>query len=167
MLFIFILKQKAMKIYNAIKQDHDIQRDLCDKISNTSGDTEERRELWKKLKKELEVHAVAEERYFYSPLVDSDEMQEDARHGMAEHHEMDELIEEINKTDMSSPHWLATVKKLIEKVEHHLDDEEKDFFDKAKNLYSEDEAESLAKSYETTMTEYRNSWPDSIPGKDE
>lgn len=167
MLFIFILKQKAMKIYNAIKQDHDIQRDLCDKISNTSGDTEERRELWKKLKKELEVHAVAEERYFYSPLVDSDEMQEDARHGMAEHHEMDELIEEINNTDMSSPHWLATVKKLIEKVEHHLDDEEKDFFDKAKNLYSEDEAESLAKSYETTMTEYRNSWPDSIPGKDE
>ena len=167
MLFIFILKQKAMKIYNAIKQDHDIQRDLCDKISNTSGDTEERRELWKKLKKELEVHAVAEERYFYSPLVDSDEMQEDARHGMAEHHEMDELIEEINNTDMSSPHWLATVKKLVEKVEHHLDDEEKDFFDKAKNLYSEDEAESLAKSYETTMTEYRNSWPDSIPGKDE
>ncbi len=167
MLFIFILKQKAMKIYNAIKQDHNIQRDLCDKISNTSGDTEERRELWKKLKKELEVHAVAEERYFYSPLVDSDEMQEDARHGMAEHHEMDELIEEINNTDMSSPHWLATVKKLIEKVEHHLDDEEKDFFDKAKNLYSEDEAESLAKSYETTMTEYRNSWPDSIPGKDE
>nr|WP_321415058.1 hemerythrin domain-containing protein [uncultured Allomuricauda sp.] len=156
-----------MKIYNAIKQDHNIQRDLCDKISNTSGDTEERRELWKKLKKELEVHAVAEERYFYSPLVDSDEMQEDARHGMAEHHEMDELIEEINNTDMSSPHWLATVKKLIEKVEHHLDDEEKDFFDKAKNLYSEDEAESLAKSYETTMTEYRNSWPDSIPGKDE
>jgi len=156
-----------MKIYKAIKQDHDIQRDLCDKISNTSGDTEERRELWKKLKKELEVHAVAEERYFYSPLVDSDDMQEDARHGMAEHHEMDELIEEINDTDMSSPHWLATVKKLIHKVEHHLEDEEKDFFDKAKKLYSEEEAESLAKSYETTMTEYRDSWPASIPGKSE
>ena len=154
-----------MKIYKAIKKDHDIQRELCHKIRNTSGDTEERKELWEQLQRELEVHAVAEERYFYSPLVDSDEMQEDARHGMAEHHEMDELIEEINDTDMSSPHWLATLKKLIEKVEHHLEDEEEDFFDKAKDLYAEDEAESLAKSYETTMDEYRKTWPESIPGK--
>ena len=66
---------------------------------------------------------------------------------------------------MSSPHWLATLKKLIEKVEHHLEDEEEDFFDKAKDLYAEDEAESLAKSYETTMDEYRKTWPESIPGK--
>eukprot|EP01013_Petalomonas_cantuscygni_P035944 TRINITY_DN65047_c0_g1_i1.p1 TRINITY_DN65047_c0_g1~~TRINITY_DN65047_c0_g1_i1.p1 ORF type:complete len:161 (+),score=11.85 TRINITY_DN65047_c0_g1_i1:70-483(+) len=134
---------------------------------NTSGESEERKELWINLKKELEVHAVAEERYFYSPLIDTDEMQEDARHGMAEHHEMDELIEELTNTDMSSPHWLATFKKLTEKVEHHLEDEEDDFFGKAKGLYSEKEADELAVNYENTMNEYRNTWPESIPGNED
>ena len=153
-----------MKIYEAIKRDHDIQRDLCDKIVKTSGDSQERNELWQKLKKELQVHAVAEERYFYKPLISTDKMQEDARHGMAEHHEMDELIEELDKTDMSSPHWLATVEKLKEKVEHHLKDEEKEFFDKARDVYQEEKAESLADNYERAMQEYRSKWPDGIPG---
>lgn len=154
-----------MNIYKAIKDDHDIQRNLCAKILKTSGDSEERREIWEELKKELEVHEVAEERFFYSPLIDSDKMQEDARHGMAEHHEMDELIEELDDTDMSSPHWLATIQKLVEKVEHHLKDEEEDFFKKAKNIYSSDEAESLAKSYGETVAKYRKGWPEAIPGK--
>lgn len=154
-----------MNIYKAIKDDHDIQRDLCAKILKTSGDSEERRDVWEALKKELEVHEVAEERFFYSPLIDSDKMQEDARHGMAEHHEMDELIEELDDTDMSSPHWLATMEKLAEKVEHHLKDEEEDFFKKAKDIYSDEEAEALAKSYEETVVKYRKSWPEAIPGK--
>lgn len=155
-----------MKIYEAIKKDHEIQRDLCDKIVKTSGNSEERKELWNKLKRELEVHAVAEERFFYSPLIKTDEMQEDARHGMAEHHEMDELIHELEETDMSSPHWLATVEKLVEQVEHHLEDEEEEFFKKAKEVYSEKEAETLARDYENIMQDYRKSWPESIPGND-
>ncbi len=153
-----------MKIYEAIKVDHDIQRGLCDKIVKTSGASEERKKLWVELKKELEVHAVAEERYFYSPLIDTDKMQEDARHGMAEHHEMDELIQELDDTDMTSPQWLATVLKLVEKVNHHLKDEEKDFFKKAKDVYTEDEEAALAKDYKDTMQEYRKTWPESIPG---
>lgn len=155
-----------MKIYEAITNDHDIQRNLCDKIAKTSGASEERKKLWIDLKKELEVHAVAEERFFYSPLIDTDKMQEDARHGMAEHHEMDELIEELDDTDMSSPHWSATIDKLIEKVKHHLKDEEEDFFKKAKGIYTEEEANSLSKSYEETMKAYRKTWPNSIPGND-
>ena len=155
-----------MKIYEAIKKDHEIQRDLCDKIVKTSGNSEERKELWNKLKRELEVHAVAEERYFYSPLIKTDKMQEDARHGMAEHHEMDELIQELEGTDMSSPHWLATVEKLVEQVEHHLKDEEDEFFKKAKEVYSDNEAQTLAKNYEDVMKDYRKTWPESIPGSD-
>lgn len=155
-----------MNIYKAIKNDHDIQRNLCAKILKTSGDSQERRDIWEELKKELEVHEVAEERFFYSPLIDTDKMQEDARHGMAEHHEMDELIEELDDTDMSSPHWIATAEKLVEKVEHHLKDEEEDFFKKAKDIYSKEEAESLAKSYDETVKEYRKNWPEAIPGKE-
>ncbi len=155
-----------MKIYEAIKVDHDIQRNLCDKIIKTSGASEERKKLWVELKKELEVHEVAEERHFYSPLIDTDEMQEDARHGIAEHHEIDELIHELENLDMSSPHWMKTLGKLIEKVKHHLKDEENDFFKKAKDVYTEEEATTLAKDYKDTVQQYRKTWPESIPGND-
>ena len=156
-----------MNIYEAIKKDHDIQRDLCDRLLKTSGESEERKELWPKLRKELEVHEVAEERFFYSPLIDTDRMQEDARHGMAEHHEIDELIQELEATRMESPHWLATMKKLSEKVHHHLEDEEEEFFGKAKKVYSKEESEDLAKGYEQTREDYKKGWPKSIPGSDE
>lgn len=155
-----------MTIYESIKKDHDVQRNLCDKLLKTSGSSDERKQLWKELKKELQVHAVAEERHFYSPLIDTDKMQEDARHGMAEHHEMDELIEELDDTDMSSPHWIATMEKLNHKVRHHLEDEEEDFFPKAKKIYSDKEEVELAKDYENTKDDYKKGWPDSIPGND-
>ncbi|PVX52449.1 hemerythrin HHE cation binding domain-containing protein [Balneicella halophila] len=152
-----------MKIYKAIRQDHDIQRELCKKILETSGESEERKQLWDDLKKELEVHAVAEERYFYIPLIDTDEMQEDARHGIAEHHEIDELIKEVDEADMTSAAWLAAAKKLAHQVNHHLDDEEDDYFDKARDIYSKKDAKKLADGYEKTMKEYRKGWPESLP----
>lgn len=108
---------------------------------------------------------MAEERYFYSPLIDSDQMQEDARHGMAEHHEIDDLIEKLDETNFDSPGWLAHMKTLAEKVDHHLDDEEKEFFDKVKKLYSDDEAEALAKGYRDTVVAYKKEWPASVPGE--
>ncbi len=155
-----------MKIYEAIKVDHDIQRDLCNKIVKTSVASEELKKLWRELKKELEVHAVAEERHFYSALIDTDKMQEDARHGIAEHHEMDELIAELDDLNIGTLHWMETLKKLIDKVDHHLKDEEDDYFKKAKEVYTENESKTLAKKYKDTMQEYRKTWPESIPGND-
>ena len=123
-----------MKIYEVIKEDHEIQRNLCSKLLETVGDSDERKELWKELRKELEVHEVAEERHFYKPLIDTDQMQEDARHGMAEHHEIDELIEKLEELDMSSSQWKITMEELSHKVDHHLEDEEEDFFKKSLRL---------------------------------
>lgn len=155
-----------MNIYEAIKKDHAVQRDLLTKILATSGASEERKALWLELRKELEVHEVTEERHFYKPLIQTDKMQEDARHGMAEHHEIDELIQELEKTDMDSPHWLATMKTLDHKVRHHLADEEKEFFGKAKKVYSPDEAEELADNYDETKEDYKKEWPGDIPGSE-
>jgi len=155
-----------MKIYEAIKADHEIQRNLCSKLLETVGDSDERKELWKELRKELEVHEVAEERHFYKPLIDTDKMQEDARHGMAEHHEIDELIEKLEELDMSSSQWKITMEELSHKVDHHLEDEEKDFFKKSKDIFSKHDEDKLANDYKKTVEEYRKSWPESIPGND-
>ena len=58
-----------MNIFEAIRKDHDKQRELCRLVTSTSGDSKGRKEMWEKLKHELKIHADAEERTFYSPLI--------------------------------------------------------------------------------------------------
>lgn len=144
-----------MNIYESIRKDHDIQRDLLDKLVETSGDTTKRSQLFKDLKKELTIHANAEERHFYKPLIPVDMMQDHARHGIAEHHEIDELIEQLEDTEMDSSAWLKIAKNLKDKVEHHLEDEEHSFFQLSGKVFSEKQKEELADKYNAYMEEHR------------
>ncbi len=82
-------------------------------------------------------------------------MQEHARHGIAEHHEMDELIEKIDDTDLDSPGWLVHAKQLCEKVEHHLEDEEHTFFQLAGKVFTEKQKTSIGEEYLKVMKEKR------------
>ncbi len=142
-------------IFEAIREDHDIQRDLCDRLTKTKGNTDARKQLFKALKAELHIHANAEERHFYVPLINDDMTQEHARHGIAEHHEMDELIEKLEETDMDSPGWLVYAKQLCEKVEHHLKEEEHTFFQLAGKVFTETQKTSFSKDYQKAMKENR------------
>lgn len=142
-----------MNIFESIRKDHDTQRELLDQLVQTTGDTDKRDTIFKKLKKELEVHADAEERHFYKPLISDDMMQDKARHGIAEHHEIDELIEKLEDTDYDSSAWLKYAKDLKEKVEHHIEDEEHSFFQLAGKVFNETQKEDLAKKYRSYMTE--------------
>ncbi len=136
-----------MNIFDAIRKDHEKQRTLVKLLAKTHGDSDGREELYSKLKAELEKHAVAEERHFYVPLMEKDLTQEKARHGVAEHHELDELIAELDKTDRSSSGWLTTAKKLEEKLIHHLDEEEQEIFQLAGKVLDEGEKKSFASEY--------------------
>lgn len=136
-----------MDIFEAIREDHEKQRTLIAQLCKTQGDSDGRSELFKRLKAELDRHAIAEERHFYVPLMEKDLTQEKARHGVAEHHELDDLIEKLETTDHSSSGWLVTAKKLEEKLIHHLDEEEHQIFQLAGKVLSDDEKESLATDY--------------------
>jgi hemerythrin-like domain-containing protein len=61
---------------------------------------------------------------------------------------MDEMMEELDGTEMSSPAWLVAAKKLAEKVNHHLEEEEQKFFQMAGKLLDDKQKETLAGQYE-------------------
>lgn len=144
-----------MNIFEALRTSHDTQRSLADNLIRTSGDSKERDLLFRELKTELAAHAAAEERFFYVPLIAHDMTQEPSRHGIAEHHEMDELVEKLEKTDFSSPAWLTVAKELHHKVFHHLSDEEQGIFQLAGKVLTEAEKLSLAKEYEGEFVSQR------------
>ncbi|MGH8388693.1 MAG: hemerythrin domain-containing protein [Pseudomonas sp.] len=137
-----------MNIFEALRESHERQRTYAKALIHTSGDNPERVEAYKQLKSELQAHETAEERHFYIPLMEFDNGVDLSRHAIAEHHEMDEMMEELDETEMSSPAWLATAKKLSEKVHHHLKEEEQKFFQMAGKLLDDKQKESLATQYE-------------------
>lgn len=143
-------------IFEALRSDHDTQRTLADLLVKTEGDSEGRNELFAKLKHELEAHAAAEERFFYVPLLEHDLTQEHARHSIAEHKELDDFIEQLEGYDMSSSQWLMTAKELAHRLEHHLDEEEREIFPVAGKALSNDDKASLAGEYREDMDRRMN-----------
>lgn len=141
-----------MNIFEALRESHDIQRALAEKLIQTSGDTAARTALFHDLRQELAAHELAEERYFYSPLMENDAAMDLCRHAIAEHHEMDEMVEELEALAQSSPAWLLKARQLADKVHHHLKEEEHTFFQQAGKILDERQKISLASAY---MQEYK------------
>lgn len=138
-------------IFEELRKDHDIQRDLLAAITETSGKTTERRKMYKALKAELIRHAKYEEQNFYVPLMQIDMTQDLARHSVAEHKDIDDLIEKIDSTDLDSPTWLKYVKDLSHLVHHHLEEEEKEVFPVAGRALNKTEKKDLGKEYSENM----------------
>ena len=142
-------------IYEAIKQDHQVHRDLLEKIADTQGDSEERRKCWEEFYYDVKSHAAAEEETFYSKLIAKPDGQDDARHSVAEHKELDDIMMELQEMDMSSPGWLTRFKTLKHDYEHHMEEEENEIFEKAREVVSEDESGKIAAQFEERKTAER------------
>lgn len=136
-----------MNIFEALRESHELQRELGARLLETRGDTPERDELFQQLKQELLAHETAEERHFYLLLIPDDRGVDVSRHAIAEHHEMDEMVEELEETEASSPAWLPRARKLVDKIHHHLEEEEHKFFQMAGKVLDDKQKLSLAGEY--------------------
>ena len=138
-------------IFKELRVDHDLQRELLDKLLVTQGESKERKDIFNELKEQLTKHAKFEERALYKPMLSRDNTQDKARHSIAEHKEIDDFIEELEELDMTSASWLTTAKKLDHRVRHHLDEEEKEIFVSAGIAFTEQEKKSQGKQYAKGM----------------
>ncbi|AJE48321.1 hemerythrin domain-containing protein [Celeribacter indicus] len=134
-------------IYDAIKADHDSHRELLATIAGTEGDSEARRKAWHEFFYDVKSHAAAEEEEFYSRLMSETWGQDAARHSVEEHAGMDDLMEELDGMDMSSPAWLRKFKQLRHDYEHHMDEEEDEVFARAKDVVGEEENDAYGRKF--------------------
>ncbi len=136
-------------IFDKLKQDHDRHREMLDKIADTEGDSTERQESFDAFAKEVTAHANAEEQSLYAEMLERPDLQDKGRHSVSEHKEIDDFIEELEDTDMSSSGWLVTFKKLKHRYEHHIEEEENEIFKAAAKDLSKEKANSLGERFDT------------------
>jgi len=135
-------------IYEALRASHEVQRALCRQIVRIPGSQpDKRRAVFKSLTLELAAHAAAEERYLYVPMLMDDAGLDASRHALHEHHQMDEMVEDIEELAIDGEAWLEHAKELAHKVRHHLKEEEHKFFQTSGKILTDAQKQRLGRSY--------------------
>lgn len=101
--------------------------------------------VFKQIKQELDIHAHIEEQVFYPHLLDEgdEELQKIVREGVEEHAVVKDLLSEIAELSGNSETFKAKLKVLMENVEHHVEEEEGEMFDMAREQIPEDTMQRL------------------------
>jgi hemerythrin superfamily protein len=135
------------RIFQDLKQDHDRQRRMLEEIASATG--EDRQSRFETLRKELQAHAAAEEESLYATVLVCPDLREDARHSVAEHKEVDDMLGELVEADADSDQWQETFEKMRHRYLHHIEEEEEEMFPKAAEGLTSEAEERIAKVFET------------------
>jgi len=115
-------------IFGRLVEDHDRHRALIAMIRQSEAKSPGRKRLFREFTKEVKAHAAAEEQALWSSVLRDPATTDDARHAVAEHKQIDDLVADLAARDLSAPGWLKRFDKLKEKYLHHIREEEQDQF---------------------------------------
>ncbi|MGB3320048.1 MAG: hemerythrin domain-containing protein [Sphingopyxis granuli] len=115
-------------IFGRLVEDHDRHRALLAMIEETEGKSPDRQRLFRELTKELKAHAAAEEQALWSSVLRDPETTDFARHAIAEHKEIDDMLADLAARDMASSGWLRRFAGLKDEYLHHIREEEQEQF---------------------------------------
>lgn len=145
-------------IYTELKKEHDLLRNLMGKILKTTDkDLVERKKLFEEFKNQLLSHSIAEEQTLYAELSNHSNTKKQVKHGLAEHKETEGLLKELSvDIDDNNNKWLSKFEELSEELDHHIEEEEEDLFDLAKENLSENEEQELEHKFKKSKQKIKN-----------
>jgi hemerythrin-like domain-containing protein len=127
-----------------LKDDHDrVKKMLAEGEETTERAEKGRTELFEKLKADMVIHERIEEEIFYPALKAHPKAKDIVLEGYEEHHVVDEIMGELEATDVTDETWSAKFKVMKENIEHHIEEEEGEMFKQARQIFSADELEEL------------------------
>jgi hemerythrin-like domain-containing protein len=138
----------AHEFLETLEKEHVEVQEILEKLKNTSGKAVKSKEdLFMKLKQELIPHMKGEEKHFYPLLLKKKEGKEIGLEAMEEHHVAEMILKELDSLSKSDETWNAKISVFAEIVKHHIEEEEEEVFEKAKDLLSEDELSKIMSSF--------------------
>ena len=133
-----------MNAIELLKDDHDKVDRLFQKVKATE-EGEEHKELFKKIKAELDAHTHIEEKIFYPRLKEEEELEDITLEGIEEHHQAKMFLRELSNLTEDSEKFEPKLKVLMEDITHHVQEEEGDMFLKVQEVIGEEELKELGK----------------------
>jgi len=100
------------------------------------------------MKMKLILHSKAEDKVFYSALRAHGEARDLVQHAKTEHKKVEDLLEEISGLDPQGDDFQTRLEELRSAIEDHVKEEEREMFDLARKLITNDEARRLDESFQ-------------------
>jgi hemerythrin superfamily protein len=127
-----------------LMDDHRKVKTLLEQIeSTTERGVKTRTELFAQIKQELTIHEIIEEEIFYPALKEHPKATEIVLEGYEEHHVVDLLMGELSELPVDDETWGAKAKVMKENIEHHVEEEEGEMFEKARQVFDAEELTRL------------------------
>jgi hemerythrin superfamily protein len=139
-----------------LKEDHDEVRKLFKEYQKTGERSVAKKSaLFEQIREALTVHSEIEEEIFYPAVraARSKDAKEEVAEAIEEHRIVKELLDEMGALTAGGEKFEAKMTVLIESVEHHADEEEKEMFKTARKDMSRDELEKLGGRMEARKSE--------------
>lgn len=146
-----------MNAIELLKEDHDRVDKLFQKVkANEEGDN---RDVFEKIKAELEVHTYIEETIFYPFLQENgdEELKKITLEGIEEHRQVKMFLRELDSLVEDSEKFAPKLKVLMEDVEHHVMEEEGEMFKMIEKQFDEATLEELGASLEKEKSKAQKS----------
>ncbi len=139
-----------MQAIKVLKKDHSTVRSLFENFERTAKSSHERKnDLFEQIRRELQLHMRAEEEIFYPALkAFNGEGRSMVSEALREHKDVDQLLTQISRLNPTDKNFDDKVETLIESVDHHLEDEEGEFFRFAEENCSAEQLEDLGRQIE-------------------
>jgi hemerythrin-like domain-containing protein len=133
-----------MDALTLLRKDHDKVKSMLRELEpTTERAVKTRSELFQRIKDELTVHEIIEEEIFYPTLKQHPKAKDIVLEGYEEHNVVDTLMKELEATPVDDETWGAKAKVMIENIEHHIEEEEGEMFEKARQVFDREELEQL------------------------
>src|ERR1044072_5430173 len=135
-----------MDAFILLKADHRKVEELFSQLESASGQAKMR--VFEQIKMELELHTHIEEKIFYPALEKPKPTHDLTLEAYEEHDVVKKLLQQMSKAKSATEEWEAQAKVLQENVEHHVEEEENEFFTEAEGALSEEQIEALGEQME-------------------
>jgi hemerythrin superfamily protein len=143
-----------MDALTLLKTDHDKVKGLLSELeATTERGVKTRTELFEKIKTELTVHEIIEEEIFYPTLKQHPKAKDIVLEAYEEHDVVNILMGELSALPVDDETWGAKAKVMKENIEHHIEEEEGEMFQKSRQVFDRQELEELGKAMEARKAE--------------
>jgi len=145
------MAERSIDAISLLTDDHKAVKKLFREFEEANERSKGR--LAEQIREELEIHTQIEEEIFYPETRSAAE--EMIAEAIEEHHVVDALLMEIEELEPGALEFDAKMKVLIENVEHHAEEEEKELFPKVKKAMGEEAMRDMGQRMSRLKTELK------------
>ena len=140
-----------MDFVTLLRRDHEKLSSIFHQIQRgfDQPDTPERHELFRQLKRELELHAAVEDLQVYRVFQQAESTHDDAHEALEAHGKIKTLLDQLEHAPAYDHKWVPQFQELQKLVETHVAAEENQMFPKTEAIMTPQEAEELGVAVES------------------